>query len=240
MELLRIRERNDINTRMNSIKLNISRNETTIERLKSQEKTEFNNRQIDKLNDKNKSYNIELEELKNRILDVNSGKLDEEFKNNAKKAVLQQNKNEDKIKQKAEDKQNKKNEEKIYIQKSKDLNKFRDGPNHLSESQIKYETKCYFRLINSIPDYITRNLKTMPSNKGYIWKGVWCFGELPEEPNKPLIMFEKLHNGVLRIYESDKFTRNIFEKQPNGRKVLISSEPRKQINNSTSYFSNLF
>ena len=57
MELLRICERNDINTRMNSIKLNISRNETTIERLKSQEKTEFNARQIDKLNEKNK-YNL--------------------------------------------------------------------------------------------------------------------------------------------------------------------------------------
>ena len=234
MELLRICERNDINTRMNSIKLNISRNETTIERLKSQEKTEFNARQIDKLNEKNKSYNIELEELKNRILDVNSGKLDEEFKNNSKNAVLQQNKNEDKMKQKADDKQSKKNEEKIYIQKS------RDGPNYLSESQKKYEIKCYFRLNNSIPDYIICNLETMPSNKGYIWKGIWCFGKLPEEPNKPLIMFEKLQKGVLRIYESDKFTRNIFEKQPNGRKVLISSEPRKQINNSLSYFSNLF
>ena len=240
MDAIHIRERNDINARSSSIKLNISRNESAVERLKSQEKNEFNIRQIEKLIEKNNTYEIELENLKNRILDINSGKLDDEFKNNSKNIAIEQNKNEDKLKQKSEDKEKKKNEQKIYIQKSYEINKFRDGQNHLSDSQIKYETKNYFRSVNSIPEYIIRNLETMPSNKGYIWKGVWCFGKLPEEPNKPLTMFEKCYNGVLRIHETDKSTRKIFEKQPNGRNILISSEPRKIINKSGSYFSNLF
>jgi hypothetical protein len=49
MESFRIREKNDINNQIKTIKINIGRNESTIERLKSQDKSDFNSNQIKKL-----------------------------------------------------------------------------------------------------------------------------------------------------------------------------------------------
>lgn len=239
MEEFRIREKNNINIQINSIKLNISRNDSTIERLKSIEKTDFNIKQIEKLIEKNKKYNIDLENLKIKLIDVNSGKLDEEFKNESKNALLELDKNNIKLQKKIDDKENKKKVEKKYMQKFYDMNKYKDNPNEASESQIRYETKRYFKVSDSIPEYINRNLENMPSNKGYIWKDMWCFGKLTEESGKPLTMFEKCYNGVLRIYEIDKYNRKIYEKQGNGRKVLVSTEPRPVIHGSTRYFEEL-
>ena len=67
----------------------------------------------------------------------------------------------------------------------------------------------------------------MPENKGYIWKGMWCFGKLPPFRGEPLIMFEKLYNSdILRIYEIDEEYKCIYEKKGKDKKYLISKEPR--------------
>lgn len=231
MESFRIREKNNINNQIKTIKINIGRNESTIERLKSQDKSEFNSNQIKKLTEKNNNYKIELEELDQKISDINNGKYDSKFKDETDNAQVQIDKNKQKMQKKIDDKNIKKEKEKMYIQKSYDMNKTRNY-NDLSESQIRYETKRFFKLCDSIPEYIERNLETMPSNKGYIWRDLWCFGKLPEEPGKPLIMFEKCNNNILRIYEIDKKTRKIFEKKGTGRKVLVSTEERKPIQGS--------
>jgi len=235
MESFRIREKNDINNQIKNIKINISRNDSTIERLRSQEKSDFNINQIQKLHEKNKSYNTELEELNQKIIDINNGKYDCNLKKESENAQLQLDKNNVKLQKKNEEKENKKKKEKIYMQKFYDMNRNR-GPNDLSESQIRYETKRFFKLCDSIPEYIIRNLESMPSNKGYIWRDLWCFGKLPEEPGKPLLMFEKCNNNILRIYEIDKTSRKIYEKQGTGRKVLVSTEERKPIPGSKIFF----
>tara|TARA_Y100000389_G_scaffold122516_1_gene119829 strand:+ start:9668 stop:10519 length:852 start_codon:yes stop_codon:yes gene_type:complete len=43
--------------------------------------------------------------------------------------------------------------------------------------QIDYHYKYFIRNSNKVPSYVLRNLKNMPNNKGYIWRGIWFYGE---------------------------------------------------------------
>ena len=49
----------------------------------------------------------------------------------------------------------------------------------------------YCIAVNTLPQYMGRNLKDMPNNKGYIWKDVIFYGALPDENNGHTIIFEK-------------------------------------------------
>lgn len=95
---------------------------------------------------------------------------------------------------------------------------------------IKYEYRHYLHAVETIPEYIIRNLKEMPHNRGYIWRGVYLFGELPVEYNRPYSMFEKLRGGILRIHEWDEYSVRIYEKKGKDRKYLVSEKPRRKIN----------
>ena len=68
----------------------------------------------------------------------------------------------------------------------------------------------------------------MPCNKGYIWKGIHCFGNLQKESDT-IILFEKCRNGILKIYEITRYTETIYEKQGKGLKKLISRCARKPL-----------
>lgn len=60
------------------------------------------------------------------------------------------------------------------------------------QHQMKKEWEWLCRQDEKLPEYIRANLKKMPNNKGYIWKGIWYFGFLPAEKNNDLlIMFER-------------------------------------------------
>lgn len=60
------------------------------------------------------------------------------------------------------------------------------------QHQMKKEWEWLCRQDEKLPEYIRSNLKKMPNNKGYIWKGIWYFGFLPAEKNNDLlIMFER-------------------------------------------------
>lgn len=96
-----------------------------------------------------------------------------------------------------------------------------------SESFMQKETDRYFRLVDSIPDFIKANLENMPANKGYVWRGLYNFGKKPPEHNATSqIFFEKLKGGVLRIHEETRHEKTIYEKVGSERKRLISSEKR--------------
>lgn len=96
----------------------------------------------------------------------------------------------------------------------------------------KYESENYYRFfckaIETIPDYMTRNLKTMPNNKGYIWKGCWFFGDLPAEKNEPMVMSNKPYKQEPRTYVISDTDQKIFEKGKDGRKKLIATVKRNE------------
>ena len=227
MEELRIREKNIINIRIRELNSYISKNEDTLKRLNSQAITSFVTNQINKIEVTIQEYTRELESLKEKLANIISGNLDSVIKQYAdnNKSVITK-KSDEKMAQKIEEKNIKKAKEQENLQKSYSMNRTRNN-REPSEWEMEKEYSRYCRLCDSIPEYILRNLKEMPGNKGYIWKGLWCFGQLKEEPHQPMILFEKLRNDIMHIHEIDKDFRKIYEKQgKNGRRVLISTEKR--------------
>ena len=78
-----------------------------------------------------------------------------------------------------------------------------------------------------LPEYMRRNLREMPNNKGYIFRGIQYYGEKRAERNKPTILFEK-NRGVLNIHEITKgeAIKYIKKKTKRSKNKLISSIKR--------------
>ena len=79
----------------------------------------------------------------------------------------------------------------------------------------------------TVPEYMKKNLGEMPANKGYIWKGIYCYGEQPEESDTR-VMFEKIDREVMRIHEWSGREYKVFEKLNGEKKKLISKETVKR------------
>lgn len=81
----------------------------------------------------------------------------------------------------------------------------------------------YFkRTSENLPDYINKNLATMPRNKGYIWRDVIFFGHKPHDHSlKMTILFEKQPDNSLNIHEWTRDSIRIYNKNGN-MKTLIS------------------
>ena len=71
---------------------------------------------------------------------------------------------------------------------------------------MRYSFRHFGRSADSLPDYMKRNLKNMPNNKGYIWKSVYYYGLQPANENEPTFLFEKRY-GTLYIHE---YTHNEY------------------------------
>jgi len=179
--------------------------------LASQKKTEL-------INNINRRF-TELDSLKTKIVDIQSGKYDSEM---TQKATNEQKK------QKARNdvliKKKKEYYEEEEIKKNKLFSKEKDPEKYLKKD-YNYFYKIYCRINETLPEYIQENIKTMPGNKGYIWRGCWFFGLTPAENNQPIILFEK-KGGVLRIHEIDDYDTKIYEKIGKDRKKLVSCVPR--------------
>lgn len=60
-----------------------------------------------------------------------------------------------------------------------------------AENAMKREWNWLCRMDGFVPSYMRENLAKMPNNKGYIWKGIYYFGDLPpEHPMDVTTMFE--------------------------------------------------
>lgn len=162
---------------------------------------------------------LQIEKIKNQIMEKK-----QEIKN------LQENpeeflKKELPIKPKNIKKNNKK-------QKIKTINTYKPNfPKKFQPSDRSIQRDCNYFLknCNSIPDYMRKNLSKMPNNKGYIWRGIYCYGEKKKEKNKPYVMFEKERGGNLKIHEWDKFSYRLFIKGKNQKQVLVFEQERRQI-----------
>jgi hypothetical protein len=221
MEETRIREKNITLSNIKDIKSYIKRHTETIERLHKQTTlSNFDKNQISKLKEKIQTYENDLKGLEKKILEIETGKYDDDFLKKMEEERLKISKSNDKINKKNIEKKQKNIDNKKFVKTSYDItNNYNNNDKFYEKEYSKFSDKC-----NNIPDYIIRNLKEMPSNKGYIWKGIWCFGKLPPD-SKTLIMFEKI-NGDLRIHESDENFKYIYDKKGKDKKVLISKISR--------------
>jgi hypothetical protein len=104
--------------------------------------------------------------------------------------------------------------------------KKRDPDNKHLEKDYNYHYRYFQKVANSVPDYMTEKLESMPGNKGYIWRGMWLFGRARPEYGQPLVLFEKLKGNILRIHEIGRLDYKIFEKAGKAPKKLVSKKAR--------------
>jgi len=224
METKRRNERNKINCVIKEKQRYIEVNKNAMFRIKRSDAVSFDSeyckRQIQKLTKNNQQMEDYIVELNDRLTKLNVGELDQELMEetkqvmeevNAKGAATNRRKAVDALERKIKSEQYQK-----YYQEN------RTNERKADEREMNRCYKHFLRACNSVPNYMLKNLADMPNNKGYIWKDVWCFGELPTEKGKPTVIFERPSRDVLRIREYMKNEVKIYEKEGKNRKVLIS------------------
>ena len=223
MENKRRIEKNSIQTRIQNLKTYITSSNNSVNNLRLQSANDqYNLSQIQKLKEKVTKYENELQELSQKLNDIQIGLLDDEIKEKYKDVALE-------IKTKEEETSKKKLEKKTHDQKNSQIskniyNQQRNFDYKVRQSKREMDRSYMFfcRTIDSIPDYIINKLKKMPNNKGYIWKNIYCYGELPSDSNT-ITLFEKRRDNILLIHEWVNNTYNIWKKESTNRKTLSSS-----------------
>ena len=226
MELLHRRERNKF---INDIKSNenfIKRSDETIIRLKTFSNEPFSVNQIEKLKNAIEEKKLLIENTKQELIKLESGELDEKINNQCKEEFKkQENTKKDKIILKE-------NEKKIKTEEQEVSENYRKGIStsgfleRQKEKDYNYGCKTFYKIIDSVPPYIKKNLSEMPNNKGYIWRNVYLYGYLPEEKG-PRVLFEKIGN-VLVIHEHTDTEYKIFNKNGRDKKVLVHKQIKKK------------
>ena len=87
------------------------------------------------------------------------------------------------------------------------------------KKDVNREYNRFLEVVDTLPDYISKNLRSMPNNKGYRFRNIIFFGELPPE-NGPTVVFDKKSNGmyITEYYQDQELT---FFKPREGPKELV-------------------
>lgn len=216
------------NERISEIQFCNQKDKEMLRKIKEQGDTSYVRNQILKTNEKIYQRNEETRGLEEKIKKIPQGEYDDEIQseidNNNK--IQKEKERVRKEKRTSELKDKKYNESKS--QNFYQVNRKSDRENRYLQKDIEKSYNHYIKACNSIPDYMLHNLKEMPQNKGYFWKNVACFGELPAEKNKNLTLFERQKGGLLIIHEWLPHQYNIYHKQGKDKKKLISSKQLKK------------
>lgn len=162
-------------------------------------------------------YEAKNEELRTKLAIVLSGGCDREIVLARKKAEDEKQKQFDEAKKKEE---LLKAEEEIRKQQGKEFFQKEMSEDRRDHQGVKTFER-FREICSSAPDYIINNIKTMPNNKGYKFRGVVFFGEMPEEQGAPLVIFEKKPAGmfITETYKDKEIT--YFKGKIDGQKKLV-------------------
>lgn len=208
MEKFRLAEKNKVLSEIKLIESLIKRNRESVDRLKGQEDSVFTRTQISKLSTGVLEHESKLEELQQRQIDISAGKLDDEIKSENENLLNKIQKKEEVTNKKKKEKQDeKKNDSELLKKHYEKTNRY-----EFSESFWQKEERKYYKNCDSLPQWIRDKLKDMPSNKGYIWRDLWFFGEKYVPFTKNCTMFENLKGGITIIHEIDADYHKIYEK----------------------------
>lgn len=228
--------RNKLLTQIKEKRSYIQQNKSAIERFRvSKTNIEYAKNQIKKRKALIEEYQETIQELEKRVSEIDGGLADDELENKSRKTTKNIKEKHDDAMQRKKDK--KKND---AIKKAKSR-AYMDGiikasRSHRSKQRdYKYGYKDYCRAVDTLPEYMAKNLEEMPNNKGYIWRGCYFYGKMPEQRGRngqppETIMFEKKKGGILIIHECDRYEKRIYEKRGRERRRLISRTQRKQKN----------
>lgn len=208
MEKFRLAEKNKVLSEIKLIESLIKRNRESVDRLKGQEDSVFTRTQISKLSTGISEHESKLEALQQRQIDISAGKLDDEINSENENLLNKIQRKEEVTNKKKKDKQDeKKNDSELLKKHYEKTNRY-----EFSESFWEKEERRYYKNCESLPQWIRDKLKDMPSNKGYIWRDLWFFGEKYAPFTKNCTMFENLKGGITIIHEIDADYHKIYEK----------------------------
>ena len=217
------------NERISEITFCNQKDEEMLSRIKEQGDTSYVRNQVNKTNEKIKERNIEVDELKHKLIEIPRGVHDNDIQrnidNNSKVWKEKQRIKTEKRLLILKDKKEKSEQSQAYYQSTRKS----DRENRYLDKDCKRSYNHFVKACNTIPEYMINNLKEMPENKGYFWKNVACFGELPAERGKPVTLGERQRGGRLKIHEWTEKYYNLFTKVGKEKKKLISSVPRKKL-----------
>jgi hypothetical protein len=227
MEKHRIYYARQAETELRSLETYKQRTQETIERCRNST-AEGVIEKIGHLRTKLEEYDQKIEEKRSEMEEFRSGQRDDQIN-------LIINKQAHELKRKQHENSRKKQEEKEELIKAKKRadHYFQRGDNRnrkrfASNREMGYEFRRFERNCDKIPSYLHRNLKNMPNNKGYIWRGIWLLGNKPSERGQPLIMFERKNKDTLIIHEIDYYKARTYEKKGKARKTLIKTVVRRR------------
>jgi hypothetical protein len=231
IDIKRTSEINRIRYQIRHIKSCIQNDTSTIERFRRlTNKEDYYSEQIDIRIAKNIEREKEIKTLENRISDVKIGVHDLELIESEKISA-------EEIKLKIED--NKRRKEYDIEKKKEDINisKAFEQSIRRTDRNFQYNNRemdkswqYFVKSKDSLPEYMSKKLKNMSNNKGYIWKNIYYYGERQAIPGEPVILFETQKEGILVIHEITNTEYKIWHKKGTSKKILYSSTPRRQKN----------
>jgi len=229
INIKRTTELNKIRDQIRQLRSCIKNDSSTIERFrKLGNKEDYYTEQIKTRISKNIEREKEIKEFENRMSDVKLGVYDQEFAKFEKIST-------DKIKMNIEDNKQKKDYD--IQKKQKEINISRAFEQSIRRTDRNFEYKkremdkswqYFVKSKDTFPEYMSKKLKNMPNNKGYIWKSIHFYGERQAIPGEPVILFETQKEGILVIHEITNKEYKIWHKKGTLKKILYSSTPRTE------------
>lgn len=98
------------------------------------------------------------------------------------------------------------------------------GPMQISDRSLNNYYKKFVEKNATVPEYIYRNLKNLPNNRGYIWKDIWYFGE--KEPTSEIHYLTEPNKGFVYLHEIHRDKYCIYLKEGRNMPELISLQSR--------------
>ena len=232
---IRRSEYNRVNDKIRTLKKCMEMDEASIRRLNGQQETSYSRSQITKMSESNAQRQLEIKALEERLEDIKAGTLDHELEQEMHRGSLEAREKTRITRQKKldaiADKKVRSEISKAYYQAQRK-----------ADRQVKYDLRSqkrsyqhFVKACSSIPDYMLRNLAEMPNNKGYFWKSVACYGELPPERGEPIVLFDRKRGGIMVIHEWTPQYYRVYHKKDKKPKSLISCTRRKSIVISDSF-----
>jgi len=220
MNKLRLEEKNKIKLKIKELLFLNDRYDEKIINIKKLSDNTFNRNIIDSLKNNIIEHRDNLILLEKRLSDLASGIIDNELQNISSESTKLINKKSKETSDKKIIKKKEKEKDRQISQKYYHATRKNDREIRYYNNGVNREVNYFYKKLDTIPDYIIKNLKTMPNNKGYMWRGIHCYGERKCEKNNKTVLFEK-RRGVLTIHEwirGEDFTQYIIsEKIQQGR-----------------------
>jgi hypothetical protein len=220
MESIRRSESIRIFTEIRTNTQYLKNSEKNLERLRKMNSDNYVVTQINKEKEYVTKYTDILTKLNERMISLENGELDEELtqqiKTNTEIANIKSRvKFEIKEKKKQEAKEDAK-----FLKRYTNIERKGDYANNYNGPSAHF-----FRTCDNIPQYMLDKLSKLPCNKGHIWKGVYCYGELPDDGTETITMFERTYDGDYLTHKWTKDTYYLYKRNNHNKKnELIKTE----------------